>query len=296
MNRRVSVVVPTYNCEESIGRLLDSLIRQSYSDFEVIIVDSSTDETYKIAGSYGVKVVRSRRLGVNNARNIGLKLSIGDIVCFTDGDCWVDREWIENIVKDFNLNNRIGCVGGSVVTMPTNLLSRYMNETIVSFFPKYNSRSYIVAMSQVFEQPFGDVRLPVGCNMAFRRKILMDMGGFDEGFIGGYEEFDVMINLLKRGWYILVDPRVKVYHEPQTSITKMIRKTYMYGKGARKLIGKHKLSSKLKFKRGFEGIFRSIKHSIETYKRYRKPEVFTYPVFDILFGLAYYFSFTLHKK
>jgi len=290
---KASIIVPTYNCAGSIGKLLNTLTRQSYSNIEIIIVDSSSDGTDKIAEKYGVKVVKAEKLGLSYARNIGVRKAKGEFLCFTDGDCWVEERWVEKIVEDFK-NRRVGCIGGSVIIEPVNVLSRYMGETIVSFFPKYNSRKYIVTISQVVEQPFGDVRLPVGCNMAFRRKVLEGIGGFDEGFKGGYEEFDVMIKLLREGWLILIDPEVKVYHEVQTSITKLIRKTYNYGKGAKKLIRKYKLPLKPKFKRGFEGVFRSINHSKNTYEKHGRIEVFTYPILDILFGLSYYLSFTIH--
>jgi len=290
---KASIIVPTYNCAGSIRKLLNTLTSQSYSNIEVIVVDSSSDGTDRIAEKYGVKVVKVGRRGLSYARNVGVKKANGEFLCFTDGDCWVEERWVERIVENFK-NQRIGCVGGSVITEPINALSRYMGETIVSFFPKYNSRKYIVTISQIVEQPFGDVRLPVGCNMAFRRKALENIGGFDEDFRGGYEEFDVMIKLLKDGWLILIDPEVKVYHEAQTSITKLIRKTYNYGKGAKKLIRKYKLPLKPKFKRGFEGIFRSINHSKNTYKKYRRAEVFTYPILDILLGLSYYLSFTIY--
>lgn len=95
----VSVIIPTYNSEETIGACLKSVGKQTYANIEVIVVDSySKDETVKIAERFGVKVVQTdyKLLG---ARYIGFKKSGGDVVLLLDSDQILERTVIERAVS-----------------------------------------------------------------------------------------------------------------------------------------------------------------------------------------------------
>ena len=96
----VSVIVPVYNVEPYLKDCLDSIIAQSYSDIEIILVDDgSKDGSAKICDEYAVKDSRIRVLhkangGVSKARNAGLDMAQGEFVTFIDGDDTVDENYI----------------------------------------------------------------------------------------------------------------------------------------------------------------------------------------------------------
>lgn len=93
----ISIIIPTYNRESTIKRSIDSILRQTYQDFEIIVVDdNSTDNTKKVVLDIKDKRVKyikhEYNLGANAARNTGVENARGDIVAFQDSD----DEWAEN--------------------------------------------------------------------------------------------------------------------------------------------------------------------------------------------------------
>ena len=102
---RVSVIIPVYNLEKYIGRCLDSLISQDFSDYEVIIVnDGSTDNTAQICDEYAekynfIKAVHKENGGVSSARNLGIDLAEGEYIMFVDGDDYVTSNYISTMYQ-----------------------------------------------------------------------------------------------------------------------------------------------------------------------------------------------------
>lgn len=96
----LSIVIPTLKEKENLERLLQSLEKQTYKDFEVIVADAgSTDGTIKIAEKYGASIVKGGRVGVG--RNAGAKVAKGDLIYFFDADVVLTQDFIENTLKKF---------------------------------------------------------------------------------------------------------------------------------------------------------------------------------------------------
>ena len=86
---RVSVVVPTYNCARFLGRTIDSALRQTYRDFEIIVVDDgSTDGTQALIAAYeeSVRYVYQTNQGASAARNAALSRASGEFIAYLDAD------------------------------------------------------------------------------------------------------------------------------------------------------------------------------------------------------------------
>lgn len=102
---KVSVIVPAYNAEKAIGRCLDSILGQDFSDFELIVIDDgSTDATPSILDGYAardgrVRVVHKANAGVSTARNDALDLARGDYVQFLDADDWITQDATTLLVR-----------------------------------------------------------------------------------------------------------------------------------------------------------------------------------------------------
>ncbi len=96
----VSVVVPTWNEGRYLAKLLDSLDKQSFRDFEVVVADSgSEDDTSTVATSHGAKVIQGPRAGAGEGRNRGAKASSGKILVFIDSDCVAHEHLLRDVVK-----------------------------------------------------------------------------------------------------------------------------------------------------------------------------------------------------
>lgn len=108
---KVSIIVPVYNSERSLKRCLDSIVNQSHSNLEIIIVnDGSTDGSLEISNKYSKKepritVINQENSGVSTARNIGLSNSTGDYLMFVDSDDYLDINMVELLIENINLNN-----------------------------------------------------------------------------------------------------------------------------------------------------------------------------------------------
>lgn len=102
---QVSIIVPVYQIEKYIRKCIESIQSQTFSDFELILVDDgSKDASGSICDEYAkkdnrIKVIHKKNEGVASARNEGIKLSKGKYVCFIDGDDWIEKFMIENCIN-----------------------------------------------------------------------------------------------------------------------------------------------------------------------------------------------------
>ena len=108
---KLSVVIPVYNIEDYIGKCLDSVLAQTYQNYEVIIVDDgSTDGTAGVCDEYAqkderIRVIHKKNEGVSATRNLGLKLVTGDYITFIDSDDFVDKLYLEVLYKSLTEND-----------------------------------------------------------------------------------------------------------------------------------------------------------------------------------------------
>ena len=108
---KVSIIIPLYNKEQYIGKTLDTVLAQTFSDYEVIIVnDGSIDSSLCIANEYAkrdgrIKTHTIPNGGVSNARNVGLKYAVGDWIQFLDADDTINPDYLEKAVAAAEENN-----------------------------------------------------------------------------------------------------------------------------------------------------------------------------------------------
>ncbi|WP_418616204.1 glycosyltransferase family 2 protein [[Ruminococcus] torques] len=106
----VSIVVPIYNVEKYLRNCVDSLLKQSYNNIEIILVDDgSPDSCPNICDEYARKddrvvVIHKQNAGVSAARNTGIKASCGKYICFVDSDDYVSEYYIEKLVASLENN------------------------------------------------------------------------------------------------------------------------------------------------------------------------------------------------
>ena len=104
-NPLVSIIVPVFNAEKYLERCINSIIKQTYQNIEIILVDDgSTDDSGSICEDFATKdrrfrVVHKSNEGVSSARQTGLDLARGEYVIHADPDDWVEPNWIEELVK-----------------------------------------------------------------------------------------------------------------------------------------------------------------------------------------------------
>ena len=104
MDKKVSIIVPVYNCEKYIAKCLQSVVNQSYKNTEIIVVDDgSTDRSAEICDRYAeeynnIKVIHQKNRGVGETRNVGVSHATGDYITYVDADDYISSQCIEKAV------------------------------------------------------------------------------------------------------------------------------------------------------------------------------------------------------
>lgn len=115
MTPKVSVIIPCYNIEQHLPKCIESILNQSFDDFELLLInDGSTDDTKVVCESYAkqdsrIKVFHQKNAGVSAARNLGLQQATGDLLIFIDGDDYIKKDYIEQLVNNYVEGNWLIC-------------------------------------------------------------------------------------------------------------------------------------------------------------------------------------------
>lgn len=133
--KKISIIIPCYNCEKWIKRTLDALINQTEKVFEVIFIDDgSSDNGYKIANKIleksdlKYKVISQKNSGVSIARNKGIDISSGEYIYFLDADDYIDEHFCEVLCNKIEKNNE-DIIFFSYYLYEDNNLKEFNNET-----------------------------------------------------------------------------------------------------------------------------------------------------------------------
>ena len=221
----ISVVIATRDRTDSLRLCLDSLLRMDYPSYEIIVVDNAppTDATERlISERYGsderVRYLRDDRPSGGWAKNTGASAARGSIVAFTDDDVVVDRQWLGRMAAGFAADEQITCVTGLVLPLELETLPQIWFEDFRSFgrgfVPKRFDLSANGSASPIF--PYSAGIFGAGNNAAFRREILIELGGFDPamgaGAMVGGEDLDMFFRLILAGYVLAYEPSAVVHH------------------------------------------------------------------------------------
>lgn len=230
---KVSIVIPSLNCADILEQCLLSIREnQCKYEYEIIVVDgSSKDNTAGVAQKYADKVLVEKTFyrGVN--RNKGVRAASGEIVCFTDSDCIVPKNWINKLVDALlDLNQKdpgiIGVGGGNLPYIPDDAstsevaISYTVRSPLVSFGSRnmmYNCRT-----------PFEVTHNPPMSSALFKDKIL-EVGGFcEENNVG--EDLVLDARLISKGYRLYAIPGCEVLHKHRSSFKKLRTQMFAFGR------------------------------------------------------------------
>lgn len=222
----VSIIVPAYNEEKSIGKCLESMLVQDYpGKMEIIAVnDGSSDRTSEIISKYAVKFIDLKvNLGKANALNIAIEESKGDILIFTDSDSYMDKSAVSSLVKCFNENLDVQIVAGNVFINN----DQEKKPPLIKYFQmiEYVIEQEVLRYLQGLK---GHVLVCPGPLTAFRKSVFDKIQYSDETII---EDFDITVKALKHSMKIIRDPEAKVYTNVPETITDWYKQRRRWGYG-----------------------------------------------------------------
>lgn len=213
----VSVVVCTHNGSLTLPQCLDGVRGLSYPDFELIVVDDgSSDDSAAIARAHGATVVASEHRGLSAARNAGIARASGEIVAFLDDDAYPDSDWLHYLAALLRANGHAGVGGPNIPPEDDGLVAE-----CVAAAP--GAPIHVLISDREAEH------VP-GCNMAFRKSALEEIGGFDERFRVAGDDVDVCWRLQESGRTLGFSAGAVVLHRRRDSVRRYLRQQYGYGK------------------------------------------------------------------
>lgn len=203
----VSIIVAARNEEKNICQFLECLLHQTYIHYEIIIInDRSTDKTAELVADYQQNYSNITRIDITklqgdmpakkNALRIGIEASKGEILCFTDADCFPPSHWIEELVK--SLTPEVGLVAGySPYQIPTTKFSNigFLNKLFFKFIAYEEYRAGIWAAGSI---GWNIGWLCTGRNLAYRRKVYDEVNGFEKIKMSISGDDDLFLQLVRK--------------------------------------------------------------------------------------------------
>jgi len=224
---RVSVVVCAYNAERTMEACLRSLEHLNYPDYEVIVVnDGSKDRTLAIAEGFGYcRIISQPNMGLSVARNVGAQAATGAIVAYTDSDCVADPDWLTYLVVKMEDSDLVACGGPNFPPPEDSLVP-----AAVAVSP--GGPTHVLLSDDVAEHI-------AGCNMAFRRDVLLGLDGFDPVYRAAGDDVDICWRLQDAGYTIGFSPAAVVWHFRRNTVKAYIGQQRGYGKAEALVYSKH---------------------------------------------------------
>ena len=202
-NPFVSVIIPGKNEGKHLYKLTRSLAEQTFTNFELIIVDDGSDDDTPIIGKnlerlglIDMFIRNEMRGGKASAANLALRYSKGKYIVHLDADCSFDYDAIEQVLIPFYLDDKIGAVGGNVK------VRNYRD----SLCAKLQAIEYLktVSVGRIVTSYLGIYKIISGAFGAFRKDVIDSIGGWD---IGPGLDGDITVKIRKSGYKIFFQPK-----------------------------------------------------------------------------------------
>ncbi len=188
----ISIIVPTYKRPELLARCLSSIQQQSYTEFEVLVVDNardSQDTRDTVAQMNDERFIYLNELvpGVSAARNCGLQQAQGELVLFVDDDDEIVPEMLEKLL--------------AFMQQPTQSNIDFTWCGVIKLFEEngtvMDEKPFLVSEQDLLDMTF-IVKIGTGCGLCVRKNALLEVGGFDEDYKLS-EDRDLLIKLIETG-------------------------------------------------------------------------------------------------
>ncbi len=224
---RVSVVVASYNGGRTLETCLASLEKLNYPNYEVILVDDgSTDGSRNIATDHpSVRYIHQENKGLSLARNTGIHAATGEVVAFTDSDCRADEDWLYYLIGDL-LSSDFAAIGGHNFLPPEDAW------VAAAVMASPGGPAHVMLNDREAEH------IP-GCNMAFYKWALLEIGCFDAIYRKAGDDVDVCWRLQQAGHRIGFSPAGFVWHYRRSTVKAYLKQQAGYGEAEALLAVKH---------------------------------------------------------
>lgn len=236
---KYSLIIPVYNRPEEVDELLESLTHQTFSDFEVIVVeDGSTrpceDVVAKYAAMLTVYYYKKSNSGPGQTRNYGAERASGDYLIVLDSDCILPPGYLQAVDEELWREPADAFGGPDHAHDSFSNMQKAINYAMTSFFTTGGIRGGKKKLDKFYPRSF---------NMGIRREVYAALGGFSKMRFG--EDIDFSIRIFKGGYRCRLFPEAWVWHKRRTDLKKFFKQVHNSGIARINLYKKYPESLKL---------------------------------------------------
>jgi len=216
MKKSTAVLILNYNGKKFLEECLNSVLDQSYKDYDVFLVDNnSSDDSVEFIGKNfpTIKIISlAKNLGYAGGYNFAVKQLINDYNYFVllNNDTWVDQKWLEELVLAAK-DERVGLVGSSIINAKTKLV-----EGVGGFMPHFKigtNNGYLKGIKiEDLPKEKQVVFYASGCAMLVKQAVIKEIGLFDDNYFAYFEDIDLSWRARLAGYGVIATPRSKVFH------------------------------------------------------------------------------------
>lgn len=239
----LTVAICTKDRPDNVSRLLQSLLPLQQVDgkpcFEILVVDNapSNSRTQTLVASLpSVRYTREPKAGLDFARNRALQDATGELLAFLDDDVIVDRQWLNGLMIAWAENPDAATFTGLVLPYELETAAQILFEQRGGFRRGFEKIRYGQTLLHNPSYPCGAGIFGAGCSMAFRRQILLELGGFDDALdtgkpLPGGGDLDIFYRVIRAGYPLAYEPQYLVYHQHRREIQQLRRQYWTWGLG-----------------------------------------------------------------
>ena len=231
----VSIVIPHWNNVDVLSECLESILNTDFENFETIVVDNaSTDNSVaSVRSNYpNVKLIENdKNYGYAGGCNIGAEAASGDFLIFLNNDTVQEKDWISNLIKTINSDDKIAAVQPKILNYYDRNVFDYAGGSgghmDIYCFPF--ARGRIFSFQENDEGQYNNKEKcfwSSGTCFMVRRELFQKAGGFDDSFFAHMEEIDLCWRLYAMGFEIWVEPDSVVYHKNALTLPMYSHKKY----------------------------------------------------------------------
>ena len=224
MTPKYSIIVPVYNRPDEVDELLDSLTRQAYADFEVIIVEDGSalpckDVCDKYASKLPLRYFVKENSGPGQSRNYGAERATGDYLIILDSDVVLPDGYLQAVEEELTLHGTCDAFGGADASHPSfTTVQKAISYSMTSFFTTGGIRGGKKKLDRFYPRSY---------NMGIRREVYAELGGFSKMRFG--EDIDFSYRIVEAGYKCRLFPEAWVWHKRRTDLKKFFRQVYNSG-------------------------------------------------------------------
>ena len=231
----VSIVIPHWNNVDVLSECLESISNTDFENFDTIVVDNaSTDNSVaSVRSNYpNVKLIENdKNYGYAGGCNIGAEAASGDFLIFLNNDTVQEKDWISNLIKPINSDDKIAAVQPKILNYYDRNVFDYAGGSgghmDIYCFPF--ARGRIFSFQENDEGQYNNKEKcfwSSGTCFMVRRELFQKSGGFDESFFAHMEEIDLCWRLYAMGFEVWVEPDSVVYHKNALTLPMYSHKKY----------------------------------------------------------------------